>query len=146
MRTKILIGLLAGFLLMPAAIMAQQATLVIQQNEVPVYDASTVDTFIASLQAQIDDLQAQIATVATLPIEQSDVNGLETRLAEIEADVATNFGLIGDLEGDVTAILADLETRVLQASASANALWAGTQAEYDAIATKDPSTVYVVIP
>lgn len=74
--------------------------------------------------------------------ETPDVSGLvpETRKVNghaLDADVTvtkTDVGL-GNVENALQ----------VSASGSAKTLWAGTQAAYDAISSKDASTVYVVV-
>ena len=44
----------------------------------------------------------------------------------------------------IPAAIVDLNTRKVE-STSVHTIWRGTQAEYDAIATKDPATLYIIL-
>jgi hypothetical protein len=139
---------------------AQTSALVIEGTATTICDTSCV----ADLQAQIDALEAQVAAInaVTLPIQQSDVTGLENRLGDLETGVAANTTAIGGkadanhthttaqvtgLDAALTTLTADVANRVViapEAGNAAMALWAGTDANYAAI-TPDPNTVYICI-
>ena len=153
---KIYLAACATGAFLAGAILANATTFVISGDPVEMYSKAEVD--------------ALIAGVATLPIEISDVNGLqvaldgkaatshthaqsevaglETRLLDDEADIAANAGAIQDLNGDVTAILAAIDARVVISPTAGNDItdiFMGTLAECDAISPKDVNTFYICL-
>lgn len=71
----------------------------------------------------------------------------EARVATLESDVSALQTTVNDHESRITALEGSTFVEIApEAGNVATRLWAGSQADFDAIGTKDANTVYVVVP
>lgn len=75
----------------------------------------------------------------TVVLSASDV-GAATKAQGDKADAAAP---LADMQVALSSIIDSVGTKVTSTGGTVGGVWLGTQAEYDAIATKDPKTIYV---
>ena len=112
----------------------------------PDVDKAYVDSAITGVQDQIDVID-NVVSEAILDLK-SGATELEARVDENEevtaASLADLENKINTIDEVISAAVLDLNERKVSSS-SISTIWKGTQAEYDAIASKDPATFYIII-
>lgn len=73
---------------------------------------------------------------------EDDVTNLQTRLEDAEDDIDSLQDDVEDLQGDVE----DLDENKVGSNGTVTTIISLTQAQYDALTTKDPNTVYIIKP
>lgn len=80
---------------------------------------------------------APIWSAMTFPTPDVDKAYVDSAITEVQEQIDT-------MDEVVSEALVDLNTRKVE-STSVSTIWKGTTAEYDAIVTKDPATLYIIV-